>query len=521
MKGENIPVIIGAGEVKQEVPKLSGEDAAKIKPEKLGLKNAIELTAQAVKVASEAAGISTSDLQKIQSLSVVDIATHSGFGIPGQIARHLGIHRRLDTLETRQGAQNPISIINFIARNITLGILDYAVLCGGEIGATRRRFANLSRMRSEFRSLFPDEEECHGMTIPGAYAVCANAYRAAHGLSRNDMLRAMGTLMKDFSEVANGNPYAWFKGQLKPEEIYLKSPLVAEPFTVSMCANPFVDLAAAVIITSEDRARQLGAPKADWVYVKGLGGECHDTEYILDRQEFHRSLPAKVAAERALESAGIDSIRRIDILDLYSCFPIVPIFLLEAMGVSHPGRAVMDILEGKVGGKALPLTVTGGLPFFGGPMSNYCTHAVAKIWVKLRNSEKTGVVFANGGVLSSFAMAVFSGAPDCGKSCKPVVMNDPEESLLRETIKPVQVCLHPEGKATIKSYTVIHMAGETRDKTIPLPYGVIYGLLEKDGRQFISLYRGNHQDLIDNQVIGLRGTVTTREDGLAFFSISL
>lgn len=519
MKGKHIPVIIGAGEVKQEVPKLSGEDTAKITPEKLGLKNAIELTVEAVKVASKAAGISATNLQKIQSISVVDIATHSGFGIPGQIARHLGIHRRLDTLETRQGAQNPISIVNFIARNITLGILDYAVLCGGEIGATRRRFTDLSRMRSEFRSLFPDEEESHGMTIPGAYAVCANAYRAAHGISRNDLLRIMGTLMKGFSEVANGNPNAWFKGQVEPEEIYLKSPMVAEPFTVSMCANPFVDLAAAVIITSVDRARQLGVPEANWVYIKGLGGECHDTEFILDRQEVHRSLPAKVASERALESAGIDRTSQIDILDLYSCFPIVPIFLLEAMGVSPPGRAGWDILEGKVGGKALPLTVTGGLPFFGGPMSNYCTHAAARIWEKLRNTEKTGVAFANGGVLSSFAMAIFSGAPGYGKSYKPVVMKDPEESLLRETIKPVTVCFNPEGKATIKSYTVIHMAGNTRDKTIPLPYGVIYGLLEKDARQFISIYRGNHQDLIDNEVIGMRGVVTTREDGLAFFRL--
>jgi len=93
-------------------------------------------------------------------------------------------------------------------------------------------------MRSEFRSLFPVQEGIHGMTIPGAYAVSANAYRATHGIGRNDLLRMMGTLMADFSKVANDNPYAWFKGKFRPEDIFMKSPMVAEPFTVSMYANP-------------------------------------------------------------------------------------------------------------------------------------------------------------------------------------------------------------------------------------------------------------------------------------------
>ena len=57
-------------------------------------------------------------------------------------------------------------------------------------------------------------------------------------------------------------------------------------------------------------------------------------------------------------------------LDLYSCFASSVCFALDALGISEDdGRGV---------------TQTGGLPYHGGPGSNYMTHALAAMVETLR-----------------------------------------------------------------------------------------------------------------------------------------
>ena len=59
-------------------------------------------------------------------------------------------------------------------------------------------------------------------------------------------------------------------------------------------------------------------------------------------------------------------------LDLYSCFPSSICFALDALGIAEttPGGAV---------------TQTGGLPYHGGPGSNYMTHSLAAMAETLRD----------------------------------------------------------------------------------------------------------------------------------------
>ena len=58
------------------------------------------------------------------------------------------------------------------------------------------------------------------------------------------------------------------------------------------------------------------------------------------------------------------------------------------------------------------LTLTGGLPFFGGAGNNYSMHAIAEIVTRVRQSPGDyGVVVANGGILSKHAVGVYSTTP--------------------------------------------------------------------------------------------------------------
>ncbi|MFX6031732.1 hypothetical protein ABTE99_19350, partial [Acinetobacter baumannii] len=55
------------------------------------------------------------------------------------------------------------------------------------------------------------------------------------------------------------------------------------------------------------------------------------------------------------------------------------------------------------------LSVTGGLPFFGGPGNNYVTHAIAEMVDKLRAAPGSyGLVTANGGLLTKHAAGLYS-----------------------------------------------------------------------------------------------------------------
>ena len=55
------------------------------------------------------------------------------------------------------------------------------------------------------------------------------------------------------------------------------------------------------------------------------------------------------------------------------------------------------------------LTLTGGLPYFGGAGNNYSAHAIAEAVARCRNQPgSTAMVVANGGFMSKYACGIYS-----------------------------------------------------------------------------------------------------------------
>ena len=69
-----------------------------------------------------------------------------------------------------------------------------------------------------------------------------------------------------------------------------------------------------------------------------------------------------------------------DVVELYSCFPAMPKLTRRALG--RPAAA--------------PISVIGGLSFFGGPGSNYLTHSLAAVVERLRADGGTAFVHGVG-----------------------------------------------------------------------------------------------------------------------------
>jgi hypothetical protein len=101
--------------------------------------------------------------------------------------------------------------------------------------------------------------------------------------------------------------------------------------------------------------------------------------------------------EHALEVVGI-TVGDLAWIDLYSCFP-APVFnICDGLGIAP------DDPRG--------LTLTGGLPFFGGAGNNYSMHAIAETVRRVRSQPGTfGFVGANGGIMSKYSAGVYGTAP--------------------------------------------------------------------------------------------------------------
>jgi acetyl-CoA C-acetyltransferase len=143
-----------------------------------------------------------------------------------------------------------------------------------------------------------------------------------------------------------------------------------------MCAYLGSDQGAALLVCSLAEARRAGiADRAVFVW---SGADATDVRFPTARPDPGRS-PAIAAAGRAALAAASSAAGRggsigiddIEVLDIYSCFPSAVELAAAALGIA------LDDSRG--------LTVTGGLPYFGGPGNNYTTHSIATVTDMLRD----------------------------------------------------------------------------------------------------------------------------------------
>ena len=98
------------------------------------------------------------------------------------------------------------------------------------------------------------------------------------------------------------------------------------------------------------------------------------------------------------------------------------------------------------------LTLTGGLPFFGGPGNNYSMHAIATLWEQLREVGGLGYIGANGGFLSKHSMGVYGATPPSNG----FVEADTREEQAQIDASALAVATEVSGEATVVTSTVVY-----------------------------------------------------------------
>jgi len=204
-------------------------------------------------------------------------------------------------------------------------------------------------------------------SAPGNFAQLASAYQARHGISYEDLKRAMGHV--SVKSHANGakNPKAHLR---KPVDIdtVLNAPMIAEPLGLYDCCG-VSDGSAVAIVTTPEIARALG--KKDLVTVKALqlsvsnGWELQGSGW--DGSHMHTT---RIAAAKAYKEAGItDPGAQVSMMEVHDCFSITELVTMEDLHISREGEGWRDVLAGRFDADgANPCQIDGGLKCFGHPI---------------------------------------------------------------------------------------------------------------------------------------------------------
>jgi acetyl-CoA C-acetyltransferase len=462
MDERRVPVLIGAAQYTHH-PDTAGEC-----PEPLAMMEAV------ARAACEDSG-SARVLPAIDSVQVVNIFCWTYADPPGMLAARLGIDPR-HRLYTAIGGNTPQWLVNGAAEAIARGEVGVALLAGAEAMRTLRSYRSRGamppwtvtegrpQMAGDLRPGVNDLEARHGMRLPvEVYPLFENALRARAGESIEEHQRKVGELMARFTRVAAKNPYAWFREERTAGELITVGPdnrMVGFPYPKRLNAIIEVDQAAAVVMTSLARARELGVPRDRIVFLWG-GADATDIWHVSERLNYVESPAIRAAGRAALAQAGLH-IDDIAYLDLYSCFPSAVQIGRDALGIAPDDPR--------------DLTVTGGLPYHGGPGNNYSMHAIATmVSILRRDPAAKALVTALGWFITKHSAGVYGGTPPPRQwSRDPRCYDDAADA-----VRAPRLVAGAEGAAAIETYTVVHSRDGAPER------GIIIGRLD-DGRRFVA-----------------------------------
>ncbi len=396
---------------------------------------------------------------------------------PRSVAQRLGLNAARH-IYSYSGGNMPQVLLNQFAESIARGEMRAALLCGGEALRTQHGLERTGaagvwtedpggapEVIGDPRRGWSDHEDLHRMRAAIVmYPLIENAIRGARGRSVGAHQHAIGTLMARFAAVAAANPLATRREGHTAEQLVTvdeRNRWIGFPYPRLMNATAFIDQSAAVVMTNVSTARALGIARDKWVFLHGCA-DGHDHWYLSERPAPHASPAIRAASRQALAMAG-RTLDEIEVFDLYSCFASA-----VQIGASEIGLAEDD---------PRGLTVTGGLPFFGGPGNNYVTHSISEMMRRLRARPGAfGLVTANGNYVTKHSFGVYSTAAPA------VPWRRESPSLLQaqlDALPKVPFTETPQGEATVETYTVMH----GRDGP---EFAVVFARLHATGQRFIA-----------------------------------
>ena len=218
-------------------------------------------------------------------------------------------------------------------------------------------------------------EASFGLTAPPCFALAAQRHMAAYGTTE-EQLALVG--VKNHGHAAK-NPNAHFQRGATLDQV-LGSRMIATPLRLFMC-SPITDGAAAVILASEDRARDLTEQP---VWIRGTGQALDGFQLSSLHDDYAHWPVLQRAAASAYRMAGVSS-RDIDVAEVHDCFAIAELIAYEELGFCGKGEGGPFVEAGQsdYGGDVV-VNPRGGLMGCGHPLGATGVAQAVEIFSQLR-----------------------------------------------------------------------------------------------------------------------------------------
>lgn len=304
--------------------------------------------------------------------------------------------------------------------------------------------------------MLPDYEQATGLgPMPvGYYAIVDSAFRHARGFATSAYRDRIAHRYSHFSDVAATNPHAWLRHPVEAAAIRdgsATNPMLAFPYTKLHNSQWNVDQASALLFCSVGKATALGIARERWVFPQ-VFTEANHMLNITARGALDRCVGAELAGKAALSKAACAP-HELDFLELYSCFPVAVEAYAQELGIPE----------------SIDWTITGGMPFAGGPFNSFVLHTVGQMAARIRaKPHSRGMVTTVSGIITKQGFGIWGADPNPHGYEFVDVTEDVIAATDKRDVLPDYV-----GSATVAGYTVLYdRSGATRGvAVVDLPDG--------------------------------------------------
>mmetsp|Transcript_29241 Transcript_29241/g.38449 ORF Transcript_29241/g.38449 Transcript_29241/m.38449 type:complete len:403 (-) Transcript_29241:790-1998(-) len=377
-------------------------------------KTTIELMKTAVNIATERAGVQTTQIEGILAVPSLDYQ----FMLAHSIGTHMGIlpsHKTVIASTIDSGGASPVSALLIADSMIKNEGCDLVAIVAADKPLSMGSQSFLSKADQACED---PENELKSPKIPHGYDLVAQLAIRAGTLTR-EQLAMVAVLM---SRQAIRHPYAMTKRPLTLTDV-LTSTKIAPVTNIFECARRS-DGGAAILVCSSKFLETSGYDPFHYPVILG-GGRAAGPLYPPKEISEACYLSCHQAVQTAYITANVGP-KDIDFFGLYDCFPITFIRAVEATGLSEKGKGgewveKMYLASEASGAGALPTSLFpvnthGGLLGLGAPWEVPAMYSIIEAFEQLTGNAgdrqipnaRRALVYGNGGIFSASSVAILA-----------------------------------------------------------------------------------------------------------------